>query len=96
MNEKDFDLLLESVKEGGAILRNEKEAKRKFIFSPPNIKAIRKNAKATQQEFANMIGVSVGTLRNWEQGRRIPDGPALALLKVASVDPNYIKGILAN
>ncbi len=42
-----------------------------------------------------MIGVSVGTLRNWEQGRRVPDGPALALLKVASVDPTYIKQILS-
>lgn len=42
-----------------------------------------------------MIGVSVGTLRNWEQGRRVPDGPALALLKVASVDPKYSKEILA-
>jgi putative transcriptional regulator len=41
-----------------------------------------------------MIGVSVATLRNWEQGRRTPEGPALALLKVASVDPQYIKNIL--
>ncbi|PKL22044.1 MAG: hypothetical protein CVV48_04805 [Spirochaetae bacterium HGW-Spirochaetae-4] len=43
-----------------------------------------------------MIGVSVGTLRNWEQGRRTPDGPALALLKIASVDPEYIKTILSS
>lgn len=95
MNDKDFELVMESVKEGGAILRKEKDPTRKFVFSPPDIKAIRKHAKATQQEFATMIGVSVGTLRNWEQGRRVPDGPALALLKVASVDPNYIKQILA-
>lgn len=96
MNDKDFELVMESVKEGGAILRKEKEPTRKFIFLPPDIKAIRKHAKVTQQEFATMIGVSVGTLRNWEQGRRVPDGPALALLKVASVDPKYIKEILAN
>jgi|LFRM01.1.fsa_nt_gb putative transcriptional regulator len=96
MNDKDFELLMDSVKEGGAILRKEKEPTRKFVFSPPNVKAIRKKAKATQQEFATMIGVSIGTLRNWEQGRRNPDGPALALLKVASVDPTYIKEILAN
>jgi len=43
-----------------------------------------------------MISLSIDTLRNWEQGRSIPDGPALALVKVASVDPNYSKEILAN
>jgi hypothetical protein len=42
MNEKDFDLLLESVKEGGAVLRKEKEPARKFVFSAPDLKAIRK------------------------------------------------------
>ncbi|MEA5033362.1 MAG: helix-turn-helix domain-containing protein [Sphaerochaeta sp.] len=96
MNEKDFDLLLESVKEGGAILRKEREPARKFEFCAPDLKAIRKHAKTTQIEFARMIGVSVGTLRNWEQGRRTPDGPALALLKIASVDPEYIKTILSS
>jgi putative transcriptional regulator len=37
-----------------------------------------------------MIGVSVATLRNWEQGRRTPDGPALALLQVAAHDPEAV------
>ena len=37
-----------------------------------------------------MIGVSVATLRNWEQGRRTPDGPALALLRVASAEPRAV------
>ena len=37
-----------------------------------------------------MIGVSVATLRNWEQGRRTPDGPALALLRVASRNPQAV------
>ncbi|MDY0289189.1 MAG: helix-turn-helix domain-containing protein [Sphaerochaeta sp.] len=95
MKNENFELLMESIKEGGAILRKEKEPNRKFVFPPPDIKTIRKHANATQVEFAKMIGVSVGTLRNWEQGRRTPDGPALALLKVASVDPQYIKTILA-
>jgi len=48
MNDKDFELLMASVKEGGAILRKEKEPTRKFVFSPPNVKAIRKKAKVTQ------------------------------------------------
>ena len=37
-----------------------------------------------------MIGVGVATLRNWEQGRRIPDGPALALLRVAARNPRAV------
>jgi len=44
--------------------------------------------------FALMIGVSVATLRNWEQGRRTPDGPALALLRVASKNPKLVAAAL--
>ena len=44
----------------------------------------------SQEEFALMIGVSVGTLRNWEQGRRTPDGPALALLRVTATNPRAV------
>jgi len=44
--------------------------------------------------IAAMIGVSVGTLRNWEQGRRIPEGPARALLQVASCDPEAVRKAL--
>jgi putative transcriptional regulator len=46
--------------------------------------------KASKSEFALMIGVSIATLRNWEQGRRTPDGPALALLRVASRNPRAV------
>ena len=41
----------------------------------------------SQSEFALMVGVRVSTLQNWEQGRRKPDSPARALLKVASENP---------
>ncbi len=46
------------------------------------------------REFALMIGVSVATLRNWEQGRRTPDGPALALLRVAAKNPVVVANAL--
>ena len=45
----------------------------------------------SQAEFALMIGVSVATLRNWEQGRRQPEGPAIALLKIAARHPNIVR-----
>jgi putative transcriptional regulator len=54
------------------------------------VKAIRAKLGQSQAEFARMIGVSVATLRNWEQGRRTPEGPALALLRVAAAEPRAV------
>ena len=87
MKNNDFDELLASVREAGAIRRGEAEPSRRFAFKSADIKAIRGRLHLTQPDFAAMIGVSVGTLRNWEQGRRVPDGPAMALLQVASREP---------
>ena len=50
----------------------------------------------SQAEFALMIGVSVATLQNWEQGRRRPVGPARALLKVAASNPRLVMRALAS
>lgn len=94
MKTEDFNLLLDSIKEAGEIKRGEKLPSRKFVLTPPDIVSIRKETGVTQEVFAAMIGVSVYTLRNWEQGRRKPEGPALALLTIASKDPNYVAAIL--
>ena len=51
---------------------------------------IRDRLGKSQSEFALLIGVSVSTLRNWEQGRRSPEGPARALLMVASENPEAV------
>ena len=51
---------------------------------------LRPELGASQTHFAMMIGVSVATLRNWEHGRRTPDGPALALLRVAARHPKAV------
>ncbi len=90
MKKDDFELLLESVREGGAILRGRRKANREFVFGPSDVKKIRASLALTQEQFAQMIGVSVGTLRNWEQGRRIPEGPARALLLVAARNPRAV------
>jgi putative transcriptional regulator len=90
MNEKDFANLVESIKQAGQIKRGELEPGRRFEFSPLDIKAIRKRFQKSQREFAYMIGVSVATLQNWEQGRRKPEGPARALLKVAAKNPQAV------
>ena len=96
MNEKDFADLVESIKEAGAIKQGERKPSRVFEFSPMDIKGIRKKLDKSQREFALMIGVSVGTLQNWEQGRRKPVGPARALLKVAAQNPVAVRDALEN
>ena len=90
MKEKDFNKLVESIKQAGEIKKGKLAPSRKFKFSPLDIKAIRGKLKKSQSEFALMIGVSLSTLQNWEQGRRTPDGPARALLKVASESPTAV------
>ena len=85
-----FDRLVRSVRQAGRIRRGRAKASRTFVFAPADVKAIRGKLGKSQSEFALMIGVSVATLRNWEQGRRTPEGPALALLRVASVDPKAV------
>lgn len=56
-----------------------------------DIAALRKFVGLTQTEFAGAIEISVHTLRNWEQGRRKPEGPALALLRIAARHPRIIR-----
>lgn len=94
MNENDFRDLLQSIREAGKIRQGEAKPSRSFEFSSLEIQSIRKRLKKSQSEFARMIGVSVGTLQNWEQGRRKPVGPAKALLKVASVNLKAVMSAL--
>ena len=95
MNDEDFQNLLESVKEMKAIERGELKPSRVFIVDSPDVKAIRAKLAMTQREFAMMIGVKLATVQNWEQGRRTPRGPAHALLKVASHNPEAVRQALA-
>ena len=53
--------------------------------------ALRRFVRLTQEQFARAIGISVHTLRNWEQERRRPEGPALALLRIAARHPRIIR-----
>jgi putative transcriptional regulator len=59
--------------------------------SGEDISALRRFVGLTQTRFAAAMGISVHTLRNWEQGRRQPDGPALALLRIAARHPRIIR-----
>lgn len=59
--------------------------------SGEDISALRRFVGLTQTQFAQAMGISVHTLRNWEQGRRRPDGPAVALLRIAARHPRIIR-----
>jgi putative transcriptional regulator len=87
MKQRMFDQLLQSVKEGGAILRGEDKTARRIVVGSPEVRAIREKTRLSQSEFAHVIGVSVKTLQNWEQDRRRPTGPAVALLRIIACEP---------
>jgi putative transcriptional regulator len=90
MKEELFDELVLSVREGGAILRGDKSASRTFTVDQPDARRIRDQYGLSQNEFATLLGISVATLRNWEQGRRSPEGPARVLLQVAAKHPKAV------
>jgi putative transcriptional regulator len=90
MNDTLFNELLDSIKQGGKIMRGKAKPSREFNFDNPDVKAIRNQYGLTQRKFAELLGISLSTLRNWEQGRRTPEGPARVLLSVASKHPEAI------
>jgi putative transcriptional regulator len=94
MKEQDFDNLAASLRQAGKIRRGEMEPGRVTEFAPVDVQAIRRRLGKSQAEFARMIGVSISTLKDWEQGRRRPEGPARALLKVAAENPDAVSAAL--
>ncbi len=90
MKNKDFKDLLTSIDQARKIHAGKIKPGRIFKFNPIIVTNIRKKLHVSQSEFAHLIGVSVDTLQNWEQGRRRPEGPALALLKVAEINPEAV------
>ncbi len=61
----------------------------------PAVRDLRRRAQLTQMEFAARLGVPVETIRNWEQGKRVPRGPARALLAVIAHSPETVFAALA-
>jgi putative transcriptional regulator len=85
--------VLVEIREKGRIVWSLDQAAEKLRNAPAkkkrkcNPKDIREALQQTQEGFAELLGVSVRTLQNWEQGRRNPQGPAERLLNVASRHP---------
>lgn len=85
-----FDELLESVQQMDEIVKDKRAPSREFHVDAIQVKEIRKATGLTQVQFAQRIGIEVATLRNWEQGRREPTGPAKALLTAIKNDPKHV------
>lgn len=94
MRQELFEELLASVREGGAIVRRERAASRRRVFEEPDVRAIRDRFDLSQSKFAALLGISVRTLQNWEQGRRRPEGPARVLLMVADRHPEAVLDVV--
>ena len=65
-------------------------AHRRTTLTELNVKSLRERTGLTHADFSQMIGVSIRTLQNWEQGRREPKGPAKALLRVVERNPQAV------
>lgn len=87
MEKSLFESLKQSLKEATAIRRGELDPGRITEISAPDAKSVRAKIGLSQIDFAQLIGVKVATLRNWEQHRRQPTGPAAALLTIVEKEP---------
>ena len=90
MKQETFAKLVASIREAGEIKAGHRSPSRIYEIPPPEIRMLRERLDVSQGEFAVMIGVSTRTLQNWEQGRRRPEGPAKALLTIASRNPTAV------
>ena len=68
---------------------------RGVVRSGKDVAALRRFVGMTQDEFARAVGISVDTLQNWEQGRRRPQGAAVALIRIVARDPRVLRRILS-
>lgn len=89
MDDALFSELIESVQEAGQIMRGEKQASRTFEYSALDVKDIRAKTGLSQERFASLMGISLRTYQNWEQGHRRPKGAAAALLTIFRNDPQH-------
>ncbi|MCZ8151960.1 MAG: helix-turn-helix domain-containing protein [Rhodobacteraceae bacterium] len=91
-----FDRIMQGLKEAEAYLNGHTEGSiTHYIEVPtPDVRAIRASTGLSQAAFARSIGVSKGTLLNWEQSRRRPEGPARVLLALIAKDPGIVQRML--
>jgi len=78
---------IKQFKQGAVALKTTK------LSEPSAPRTIRTKLKLSQSDFAGLMGVSIRTLQDWEQGRRNPQGPAIALLRIAEQHPEVFSDL---
>jgi putative transcriptional regulator len=96
MNKRLFERLVESMEQHSEISRGARTPSREFHVDAVAVKEIRAMTQLSQPKFARILDIDIGTLRNWEQGRREPTGPAKALLRAIKNDPKGVLKALAS
>ncbi|MDZ7781917.1 MAG: type II toxin-antitoxin system MqsA family antitoxin [Halioglobus sp.] len=88
MSKRDIGAeILDGIREIQQYKKGKVQLKATELSEPSPAQVIRSKLKMSQSEFAGLLGVSMRTLQDWEQGRREPQGPALALLRIAEQHP---------
>ena len=96
MKDADFKGIVQGLEEARALAQGRTTGGTKVhVPEEIDVAAIRRKAGVSQAAFAERIGVKVGTLRNWEQKRREPDGPARVLLALLARNPKIVEETLA-
>lgn len=93
MDDADFNGIVAGLKDAIAFVNG--DSSRGCVVAGSDVKAIRESTGMTQPQFATAYRIPVGTLRDWEQGRRMPDAPARALLTIIAADPAAVARTLA-
>lgn len=86
--------LIQAAQEAAAMARGE-PVPGAVVHMPPDVRAIRTRLKLTQPAFARRFGLPVGTVRDWEQGRAVPDQAARILLRVIEREPEAVHRAVA-
>lgn len=93
MKDEDFTGILQGIDDATAFVQGAQSRAR--VVKGPDVKALRQRIKMTQLAFARAYGLPLGTVKDWEQGRRQPDAPARALLTVIGSNPRAVQKALA-
>jgi putative transcriptional regulator len=86
--------LIQGLTEAVAFARGDKAGARVHVVEMPDVRAIRRRLHMSQHEFADAFRIPLATLKNWEQGRRVPDAPAAAYLQAIARQPKAIREAL--
>ena len=91
MSERDIGQeILEGIREVKAYKVGEIDLRTRELKEPSSPQDIRRNLNLSQSAFAGLMGVSLRTVQDWEQGRRQPQGPAKSLLRIAEKRPEIL------